>query len=140
MTEQTPPDGFKPHFRKSGLTDPWEPLYSSPEPDRVRMGLYLREPHCNSRGLVHGGLIAALSDNAMGLSCHAVISGEGRKLSGLVTVSMTNDFVGSAKLGQWLEIVPRVVKAGGSLAFAECLVFGNGEVISRGSASFKILS
>ena len=53
---------------------------------------------------------------------------------------MTNDFVGSAKLGQWLEIVPRVVKAGGSLAFAECLVFGNGEVISRGSASFKILS
>lgn len=26
------PEGFEPHFRKSGLTDPWEPLYSSCSP------------------------------------------------------------------------------------------------------------
>jgi acyl-coenzyme A thioesterase PaaI-like protein len=28
----------------------------------------LRAVHCNSRGFVHGGVIAALADNAMGLS------------------------------------------------------------------------
>ena len=33
------------------------------------MGLRLAKPHTNSRGLIHGGLIAALSDNAMGYSC-----------------------------------------------------------------------
>ena len=28
-----PPEGFAPHFRKSPLTDPWEPLYSRVLPD-----------------------------------------------------------------------------------------------------------
>ena len=27
MTDTDIPDGFEPHFRKSPLTDPWEPLY-----------------------------------------------------------------------------------------------------------------
>jgi len=33
------------------------------------MGLWLAKPHTNSRGLIHGGLISALADNAMGYSC-----------------------------------------------------------------------
>ena len=69
-----PPDGFEPHFRKSSLTEPWEPIYSQRLDDRVVIGLYAREPHTNSRGMVHGGLIAALADNAMGLSCVQVLS------------------------------------------------------------------
>ena len=28
MTDTDIPAGFEPHFRKSPLTDPWEPLYS----------------------------------------------------------------------------------------------------------------
>ncbi|MAK62946.1 MAG: thioesterase [Ponticaulis sp.] len=140
MTEVSLPDGFTPHYRKSPLTDPWEPIYSCVDDESVRLGMFIREPHCNGRGVLHGGLIAALSDNAMGHSCGEVIKNSGREIAGLVTISMTNDFVGSAKLGQWMEIVPRVVKAGGSIAFVECLVLADGEVISRGSASFKILS
>ena len=140
MTEQIPPDGFEPHFRKSALTDPWEPLFSKIEPDRVRLGLFLREPHCNSRGLVHGGLIATLSDNAMGLSCVEVIKANGREVNGLVTVSLTTDFIGAARLGQWLEVDTHFVKAGGSLSFADCFVRADNEVVARASASFKILS
>jgi len=77
LTTLTLPDGFKPHFRKSNLTDPWEPIYSSVLEDRVQIGLYLDEPHCNARGFVHGGLISALSDNAMGLSCVQVLRSAG---------------------------------------------------------------
>src|SRR5690348_1682235 len=88
MTElAAPPEGFEPHFRKSPLTDPWEPIYSRRLQDRVIIGLYVREPHTNSRGMVHGGLVAALADNAMGLSCGQVLLAEGRKPEGgLVTV------------------------------------------------------
>ncbi|HEX5006792.1 MAG TPA: thioesterase, partial [Hyphomonadaceae bacterium] len=66
-SETTPaiPSGFEPHFRKSPLTDPWEPLYSKHLPDRIVLGLHTRQPHTNSRGLIHGGLIAALADNAL---------------------------------------------------------------------------
>jgi hypothetical protein len=63
------PEGFEPHFRKSPFTDPWEPLYSKRTDKAVIIGLRLARPHTNARGNVHGGLISALADNAMGYSC-----------------------------------------------------------------------
>jgi acyl-coenzyme A thioesterase PaaI-like protein len=138
MTEHTPPDGFAPHFRKSPVTDPWEPLFSRVLPDRVVIGFRVREAHTNSRGMLHGGLIAALADNAMGLSCVAVLTAAGRKPErGLVTVSMATDFIGAAKLGQWIEIDTQYAKAGGSLCFAQAFVLADGEVIARADARFK---
>jgi len=134
-----PPAGFAPHFRKSRLTDPWEPLFSRVLADRVIIGLYVREPHTNSRGMLHGGLIAALADNAMGLSCVQVLTGEGRKpAGGLVTVSMATDFIGAAKLGQWVEVDTQYVKAGKTLCFAQSFVTADGEVIARADARFKV--
>jgi uncharacterized protein (TIGR00369 family) len=133
------PAGFAPHFRKSRLTDPWEPLFSRVLADRVIIGLYVREPHTNSRGMLHGGLIAALADNAMGLSCVQVLTGEGRKpAGGLVTVSMATDFIGAAKLGQWVEVDTQYVKAGKTLCFAQSFVTADGEVIARADARFKV--
>jgi uncharacterized protein (TIGR00369 family) len=134
------PAGFEPHFRKSPLTDPWEPIYSRRLPDRVIIGLHAREAHTNSRGMVHGGLIAALADNAMGLSCVAVLTGEGRKPEGgLVTVSMATDFIGSAKLGQWVAFDTQYVKTGRTLCFAQAFVTADGDVIGRADARFKVM-
>ena len=62
------PAGFEPHFRKSPFTDPWEPLYSKKTDKAVVIGLRLAKAHTNGRGLIHGGLIASLADNAMGYS------------------------------------------------------------------------
>ena len=140
MTDFSLPDGYAPHFRKSGFTDPWEPLYSRVTDSEVSIGLQLGSPHCNSRGLVHGGLIASLADNAMGLSCGQVLKAEGRNISGLVTVSLTTDFVASAMLGAWLATHTDFVKTGGSLAFANCTVQADGEIVARANASFKILN
>ena len=139
MTDLLPPSGFVPHFRKSPFTDPWEPLYSSVKTDRVVIGLYLADAHCNSRGLVHGGLIASLCDNAMGLSCGRVLTSQGRTFSGLVTVSLTTDYMGSAVLGSWMEVDTHFAKTGGSLAFADCMVFADGQPVAKAGASFKIL-
>lgn len=136
----SPPEGFVPHFRKSPLTDPWEPLFSRVFEDRVIIGLHVREPHANSRGMLHGGLIAALADNAMGLSCGQVLAREGRKpAGGLVTVSLATDFIGAAKLGQWVAVDTQYVKAGRSLCFAQAFVTADGEVIARADARFKAL-
>ena len=140
MTPSETPSGFEPHFRKSPMTEPWEPLYSKRLPDRIVLGLQARQPHTNSRGLIHGRLIAALADNAMGLSCVRVMAGEGRKPEGgLVTVSMATDFVGAAKLGQWLEFDTQYVKTGRTLCFAQAFVTADGEVIGRADARFRVL-
>lgn len=137
LTASEPPEGFSPHFRRSPLTDPWEPIYSQLPPDRVVIGLHAREAHCNSRGMVHGGLIAALADNAMGLSCVAVLTAKGHKPEGgLVTVSLSTDFVGAAKLGQWVAVDTQYVKVGRSLCFAQAFITADGEIIARADARF----
>jgi len=140
LSEANIPDGFERHFRRSGLTDPWEPLYSRKLDDRVQIGLTLAAPHCNSRGLVHGGLIAALADNAMGLSCVVALQAAGRDVGkGLVTVSLGTDYLGSAKLGEWLLIDPEPVKVGGSICFARAIVRGDDQPVAMANATFKIL-
>jgi uncharacterized protein (TIGR00369 family) len=102
----------------------------------VQIGLRLAAKHCNSRGFLHGGVIAALADNAMGLSC----AGELASAGGLVTVSLSLDYVGAARLGQWLQIEPRVIKTGKSMAFADALVTADGSTIARASATFRVLA
>ena len=130
-----PPEGFAPHFRKSPVTDAWEPLFSRKLDGMVQIGTVIRQAHCNSRGLPHGGVIAALADNAMGLSCGASLP----SVNGLVTVSLSVDYVGGAKLGQWLQVEPRVLRVGNSLAFADALITADGAVVARASASFRVL-
>ena len=140
MSEAQVPDGFERHFRRSELTDPWEPLYSRKLDDRIQIGLVLATPHCNSRGLVHGGLIAALADNAMGLSCVVSLANAGRDAGkGLVTVSLGVDYLGSAKLGDWLLIDPEPVKVGGSICFARAIISSNEKPVAMANATFKIL-
>lgn len=136
------PEGFSPHFKKSRVTDPWEPLYSRILPAAVQIGLRLREEHCNSRGFVHGGVIATLADNAMGLSYWQVTktSTEGnRELPrGAVTVSLNVDYAATANIGQWLQIEPRVIRAGRSMGFVDALITADVTVIARASATFRV--
>jgi uncharacterized protein (TIGR00369 family) len=130
-----PPEGFLLHFRKSPLTDPWEPLFSRHTADAVQIGLWLREAHCNSRGFLHGGVIATLADNAMGLSC-----GKSLPLAeGLVTISLNVDYAGMGRTGEWLQIEPRVLRTGKSVAFADALVTADGQIVARASATFRVL-
>lgn len=132
---QTVPTGFERHYRRSPVTDPWEPLYSRKTEDAVILGLRAQAAHTNSRGFVHGGLISALADNAMGLSCSHRLGGE----ASLVTVNLTLDFLGSAQIGQWLEFTTAFVKTGGTLSFAQAFVTADGQPCARANGVFKVM-
>jgi len=132
------PAGFEPHFRKSPVTEPWEPLYSRRTDKAVQMGLRLARAHTNSRGLIHGGLIAALSDNAMGYSVAQTMGWDQSK--SLLTISLAVDFIGSARIGQWLSIEPEVIRTGSTISFAQSLIKADDVVIARASATFRVLS
>ena len=129
------PTGFAPHDRKSPLTDPWEPLFSRKTDRAVVLGLRAGPAHTNSRGFVHGGLIGALADNAMGLSCARVSSHGG----GLVTVNLNVDFLGTALEGQWLEFDTVFVKPGRTLCFAQAFVTADGQPCARANAVFRLV-
>lgn len=130
------PPGFERHPRRSPLTEPWEPIYSKRTPDAAIIGLRLAAAHTNSRGIVHGGLITTLADNAMGMSC-AVKMPDGPQR--LVTVNLGIDFLGSANVGQWLQVETDFVKLGGSICFAQCFVTADGEPCARANGTFKII-
>jgi uncharacterized protein (TIGR00369 family) len=134
MEAQTIPAGFERHYRQSPVTDPWEPLYSRKTDGAVVIGLQATQAHTNSRGFVHGGLISALADNAMGLSCSHRLGGA----ASLLTVNLTLDFMGSAKIGQWLEFDTIFVKPGSTLCFAQAFVTADGEPCARANAVFKV--
>ena len=135
MNATAVPPGFEPQSRRSPLTDPWEPIYSKETPDAIILGLRLATAHTNARGFGQGGLIAALTDKAMGHSC-------GHKMRGahsLVTVSMSIDFVGSAHIGQWLTVETDVIKTGSTLCFAQCLVKADDAIIARANGTFRVV-
>jgi uncharacterized protein (TIGR00369 family) len=136
MTPLPVPDGFERHFRQSPLTAPWEPLYSKRTTEAIIIGVRLAEPHTNSRGMVHGGLIATLADNAMGLSCGLKLKDGSR----LLTINLNVDFLGTAKPGQWLEVDTAFVKAGGTICFAQCLVTADGAPCARANATFRVIA
>jgi uncharacterized protein (TIGR00369 family) len=135
MTAENIPEGFEPHFRKSPFTDPWEPLYSRRTDKAVFMGLRLAKPHTNARGLIHGGLIASLADNAMGYSCALRME----NAFSLVTISLAVDFVGNAKVGQWLAVEPEVIRTGSTICFAQCLIKADDAVIARANGTFRVV-
>ena len=128
------PAGFVRHYRQSPLTDPWEPLYSKITDTAIILGVVTRPAHTNSRGLVHGGLISALADNAMGLSCGLRLR-EGQRL---LTTSLALDFLGAAGLGQWLTVETEFVKPGSTLCIAQAFVKADGKICARANATFRV--
>jgi uncharacterized protein (TIGR00369 family) len=129
------PECFERQSRRSPLTDPWEPIYSRLTPDAIILGMRLATPHTNARGFAHGGLIAALTDKAMGHSCAHKMHGA----TPLVTVSMSVDFIRSARIGQWLTVETDVIKTGSTLCFAQCFVKADDIVIARANATFRVV-
>lgn len=139
------PEGFAPHGRRSPVTDPWEPLYARILDGSYRIGFPIGPAHCNGRGFLHGGVIAAIADNAMGitygLGLEAQRESGGPDVRGsIVTVSLNIDYVATARNGSWFEVQPRLVKAGRSTGFVDALVLGGGEIVARGSATFRNLA
>jgi uncharacterized protein (TIGR00369 family) len=140
LDEPQVPEGFARHFRKSPLTDPWEPLYSRRTENAVILGFRAAENHTNSRGFVHGGLLTALADNAMGLSCATALDpgkfGEARPQ--LVTISLNIDFLSVARIGQWIEIDTSFTRPGSTICFAQAFITADGQNCARASATFRV--
>ena len=118
--------------------DPWRPLYAQTQSDRIVLGVHLREPHTNSRATAHGGLIAALADQAMGMSCGVKLRADAVNVTNLWTTSLTIDYLGAAQVGQWIAFDTTFARTGKTLCHAECDVTADGETIARGRASFRV--
>jgi acyl-coenzyme A thioesterase PaaI-like protein len=143
------PAGFEPYVGRSSFADGWRPLYQRLSHGAVEIGLFLGPPHCNSRGIAHGGLIMTLADNAMARAVERAAEprplapAEPRPLaavSSVVTVHLDVDFVLPGEVGQWLVLAATSTSAGRSLRFAQCSVTAGGELAARASGIYRAVS
>lgn len=128
------PAGFKPLFRSSPVIDLIGPVYSKGEGEDLVLGLRVEKKHCNMRGTLHGGILATLADVALGYT----IAFSTKPPTGLITTSLSLDFAGTAKIGDWIEARVDVQKKGSRLAFANCYISVAEERIVRASAVFLV--
>ena len=131
------PEGFR---RIEGLS-PFNalvgPLYERRDGERVSIGLALEEKHTNSRGIVHGGVLATLADLALGYAMLARSGELGDKRQGsFVTAHLAVDYAGAAHAGDWIESRTEIQRVGSRLAFANCYLVVEGNPIVRASAIF----
>ena len=89
----------------------------------------------NHSGVVHGGIISALADSAMGRSLRTLKPGVARAMSFDLKLS----FINAAKIGETLRATGHVIHAGRRTAVAECRVTGkDGRLVATASATFAV--
>lgn len=130
------PEGFEPIFRSSPFLDLLGPIYNKKTESGLVIGLRAEAKHCNARDTVHGGVLSSLADIALGYNA----AFQGKEPVPMVTASLTVDYAGSAKLGEWIEVSVDVQKVGKSMAFANSYFFVGTKRVARASAVFNVVN
>lgn len=85
-------------------------------------------------GWVHGGLLLALADTALGSFVKSLIT----KQALAVTVDLNTSFMTGARIGQWIEVHPSLDRKGQTLIFVSGEIRADDSVIGKVSATFFV--
>jgi acyl-coenzyme A thioesterase 13 len=130
-----PPAHFTPAQFSEGFLDRSGPYFLRREASGIIVGLSVLEGHLNYVGRAHGGVLLTLADVAMSLQ---VYESEEPPLA-LVTNSITTNFVGAAKLGDWLEAHARIDRLGKRIAYTSGEIRRGEEIVATMTGVFTIL-
>ena len=129
------PEGFKAVEHTGPFLSQNGPLYYKKVDGKPVLGLRIDERHTNMRGIVHGGMLVALADSALG----TVLYSSRKPPQPMVTVNLTTDFIESAYPGDWVEAHVDVLRIGSRLAYANCYLQVGERRILRASAVFAVV-
>jgi len=129
------PSGFAQFERPGPFIELLGPLYL-PSDRSVRHIVAMRalKKHLNTRGVVHGGVLAALVDTAFGI----VISRSREPHLPSVTVNLSSDFLEPVREGDWVEAHVEIQRTGKRLVFAQAMLKVEGRNVLRASGVFAI--
>lgn len=101
--------------------------------ERNTFGLQTNETHQNHIGIVHGGVLTSLLDQAI-----AIVAWNAADRQPTITVQMDTRFLGAAKVGDFLQIRPKIRHATRSLMFVDAEITTENAMIASASAIMKI--
>lgn len=96
------------------------------------VAMRVRQEQLNPINIAHGGFLATLADTAFGV----IIKRQCALPVPPATVNLNMDYIGPARLGDWLEAHVEVQKVGWRLTNASCLLKVGDRLVARASGVF----
>ena len=129
-----PPPGFRQLTELTGFAAANGPWFERVEKDRVIRAFKPGPQHGNALGIVHGGMLAAFLDSAMGTAIwHAL---ERRA----VTLRLSIDYLGPGRIGDWLMAEGEVVGHDEHMVQVKGRLYGPRHDVLAGLGVFSLLS
>jgi uncharacterized protein (TIGR00369 family) len=112
-------------------------LESVDDDGQVVVSFVVRDDMLNPLGFLHGGSLAAIHDEVMGLQLFL----HNNTGAPFVAISLHVDFHRTTKPGETIRVVPSITKLGKTTAHAECKIYNEaGKLVSQGSNHFARLT
>lgn len=131
----SPPPGYEPSGFSPGFLDRGGPYWRTGKGPGSTLGLRIDPGHLNYQDVAHGGVLSTFADVALSYCVHV----SERPSPALATVSLTVNFLGAARLGDWLEADVRIDRKGKRIAYTSGAIRRGDEVIATMSGVFSIL-
>lgn len=104
---------------RSGFGELTGPFFIRRGADGLWRGFRVEAKHANRIGIAHGGMLMSFAD---------MVLGEAMREAGVgpaVTIRMVTDFVGPARIGDWVQGTGHVTRATASVVFVRGEVMAN---------------
>ncbi len=129
-----PPPGFRELTEASGFAAANGPWFERIEKDRVIRAFKAGPQHANALGIVHGGMLAAFLDSAMGTAVWNTLERRA------VTLRLTLDYLGPGRVGDWLMAEGEVMGHDEHVAQVRGRLYGPRHDVLGGLGAFSLLS
>lgn len=128
------PEGFEPSgFRGTYLNDVG-PYFVKPSATGLIVGLRITDKHINYVDIAHGGVLTTLADVALSLQVHR----SEEPWLAVTTISLNTNFLGAAKLGDWLEAQAHIDRMGKRIAYTHGQINAGDRAIMTMSGVFNV--
>ncbi|WP_159998915.1 PaaI family thioesterase, partial [Roseomonas sp. 18066] len=118
-----------------GFTDLVGPLWAKRDGGAWAYGLLAGPQHANVHGIVHGGMLMTLIDNALGLTVWEATSRQPA-----VTMQLNTQFIAAARPGDFIEARGEVLRVARSVVFVRGILSVRGETVLAADGVWKVIS
>jgi acyl-coenzyme A thioesterase PaaI-like protein len=129
-TMPPPPEGFEASTGRGSFSTHNGPYYHHAD---GRQAFYALPRHCNSIGLIHGGMLSAFLDGVLaGAAARGVVAAP-------ITIHLSIDFLQMGRAGEWVQGEATLTRASGDIAFVEGRARVGEKVLARATGVFKLM-
>lgn len=110
------------------------PIWRKQAGSELLFGMLAQQKHANHRNIVHGGVLMAFADYAIGMTA-ATATGNIHQ----VTMQLDVHFVSAAEIGQFLIGRGEIIRRTSSIYFLRGVIEADGAVVATGQGVWKVV-